>query len=85
MGFGGQASEDIAEIMCLRVAAMATNFRAKIAATGFVWTIATLFPIGNWLWRGVWVLGQENADIADTLQLMDVAVATIFVFLWCLH
>jgi len=24
------------------------------------------------------VLGQQNADIADTLQLRDVAIATIF-------
>jgi len=26
--------------------------------------------------------GQQNADIADTLQLRDVAVATIFVSLY---
>jgi len=26
------------------------------------------------------VVGQQNADIADTLQLRDVAVATIFWF-----
>jgi len=28
------------------------------------------------------VVGQQNADIADTLQLRDVAMATIFGFLW---
>jgi len=28
------------------------------------------------------VVGQQNADIADTLQLRDVAVATIFAFLY---
>jgi len=59
--------------------AMATNFGTKIAITGFVWIIAT---IGNWLWRGLWAVGQQNADIAETLQLRDVAMATIFVFLY---
>jgi len=28
------------------------------------------------------VVDQQNADIVDTLQLRDVAVATIFVFLY---
>ena len=28
------------------------------------------------------MVGQQNADIADTLQLRDVATATIFVFLY---
>jgi len=28
------------------------------------------------------VVGRQNADIADTLQLRDVAMATIFVFLY---
>jgi len=28
------------------------------------------------------VVGQQDADIADTLQLRDVAMATIFVFLY---
>ena len=32
--------------------------------------------------EGVWVVGQQNADIADTLQLRDITVATIFVFLY---
>jgi len=40
--FGVKLSdEDIAEIECLRVVAMATNFRTKIAITGFVRTIVT--------------------------------------------
>ena len=34
-------NEDIAEIECLRVVAMKTNFGTEIAITGFVWTIAT--------------------------------------------
>jgi len=28
------------------------------------------------------VVGQQNADIADTMQLKDVAIATNFVFLY---
>jgi len=28
--------------------------------------------------EGILVVGQQNADIADTLQLTDVAMATIF-------
>ena len=28
------------------------------------------------------MVGQENANIADSLQLRDVAMATIFVFLY---
>jgi len=28
--------------------------------------------------EGVLVVGRQNADIADTLQLRDVAMATIF-------
>jgi len=32
--------------------------------------------------EGVLVVGQQNADIGDTLQLRDVAMATIFVFLY---
>jgi len=30
--------------------------------------------------EGVLEIGQQNADIADILQLRDVAMATIFVF-----
>jgi len=55
---------------------MATNFGTKIAITGFVWTIATR----QLVIEGVWVVSQQNADIADTLQLRDVAMATIFVY-----
>jgi len=32
--------------------------------------------------EGIWVVGQQNADIADTLQLRDVAMVTIVVFLY---
>jgi len=54
---------------------MATNFRTKIAITGFVWMIATR----NWLWRGFGSLsGRPSADIASTLHLRDVAMATNF-------
>jgi len=31
------------------------------------------------------VVGQQNADITDTLQLRDVVMATIFGFLWGAH
>ena len=42
VGFGDKLSnDDIAEIQCLRVVGMATNFGTKIAITGFVRTIAT--------------------------------------------
>jgi len=58
--------------------AMATNFVTKVAITGFVWTIMTWLLV----MEGVWVVGQQNADIVDTLQLRDVAVATIFGFLY---
>jgi len=40
--------EDIAEIGCLRVVAMATNFGTKIAITGFVRTIATRQLVMEW-------------------------------------
>jgi len=52
---------------------MATNFGTKIAITGFVRTTATK----AWLWRGVRVVGRQNADTADTLHPTDVAMATI--------
>jgi len=35
------SDEDIVEIECLRVVAMATNFRTKIAITSFVSTTTT--------------------------------------------
>jgi len=54
-----------ADFEVLRDAATATNFGTKIAITGFVWTIVTRLLV----MEGVWVVGQQNADIADTLQL----------------
>jgi len=55
---------------------MASSFGTKIAITGFVRTIATR----QLVMEGVWVVGRQNADIADTLQLhlRDVVIATIF-------
>jgi len=53
---------------------MATNFGTKIAITGFVRTITTILLVMD----GVWVVDQQNADIADTLQLRNVAMANIF-------
>ena len=53
---------------------MATNFGTKIAITGFVGTIATR----RLVMEGVLVVGRQNADIANTLQLRDVAKATNF-------
>jgi len=35
--------------------------------------------------EGVSTVGQQNADIADTLQLRGVAMATVFVFIWDVH
>jgi len=57
---------------------METNLWTGIAVTGFVWTIATR----QLVMEGVWVVGQQNADIADTLQVRDIVMATIFVFLY---
>ena len=34
--------------------------------------------IGDWLWREVLVVGRQNADITDTLQLRVVTMATTF-------
>ena len=62
----------------LRDVAMAANFGTKIAITGFVRTIATR----RLVMEGVWVVGRQTADIADTLHLMDVAMTTIFGFLY---
>jgi len=66
VGFGVKLSDDdIAENEGLRDIAMATNFGTKVAITGFVWTIVT-----RWLvMEGACVVGRQNADIADTLQL----------------
>jgi len=42
LGFVVQLTDEvIADIECLRVVAMATNFGTTIAITGCVWTIAT--------------------------------------------
>ena len=49
----------------LRDVAKTTNFVTTIAITGFVRTIATW----QLVMEGVWVVSQQNADIADTLQL----------------
>jgi len=45
------SDEDIAEIECQRVVAMATNFGTKIAInlTGFVWTIVTRQLVMKWV------------------------------------
>jgi len=53
---------------------MVTNFRTKFAMTGFVWTTTTRLIVTE----GVWVVGQQNADIAGALQLTGIAKATIF-------
>ena len=53
---------------------MATNFGTKIAMTGFVKMIATRQLVMD----GVSVVDRQNADIADTLHIGDVAMATIF-------
>ena len=59
--------------------AMATSFGTKMAITGFVFATATrrLVIEGEGL-----VVGRHNAAIANTLQLRDVALATIFGFQW---
>jgi len=49
----------------------------KLLLTGFVWMIATRQLVMEWGGRG-WVVGWQNADIADTLHLRDVAMVTIF-------
>jgi len=55
---------------------MATSFETKIAVTGFLWTIATT---DNSLWRWFeWSADRLQISIADTLNLRDVASATIF-------
>jgi len=55
--------------------AMATSFLGlNLLLTGFVWTIATW----QLVMKGVWVVGRQNADTADTLRVRNVAMATIF-------
>ena len=58
----------------LRDVAMATNFETKIAITGFVTMIVTRQLVMEEGLSG----RRQNADIADTLHLRDVAMATIF-------
>jgi len=60
-------------------ATMATSFVTKIAITGFVWTIAIM----RLVMEGVWVVGRQSADIAGTLQLQGVAMATAFWLSMC--
>ena len=67
------SEENIVEIECLRVVAMATNFGTKIALTGIVRTTATR----QLVMEGVWVVGRQNADTADILHTGDVAMASI--------
>jgi len=56
-----------------------TNFGTQFAITGFVWKIVTR----RLHMEGVWVVGRQNADIANSVQLRDVAMATIFnCFVW---
>jgi len=50
----------------------------SVCRSDFVLTIA----IRQLVMEGGWVVGRQNADIADTLQLTDVAMATIFGFLY---
>jgi len=37
-----------------------------------------MIATGLSIMEGVWVVGQQNADIADALQLRDIAMATMF-------
>ena len=64
----------------LRGVAIATNFVAQFAVTGFVWTIATRQSVMEGALTRV--IGRQNADIADALYLRDVAMATIFSIFW---
>jgi len=73
--FGVKLSDvDIAEIECLRVVAMSTNFGTKLLLTGFVWTIATRQLV---MYGGLSYLLTE-CRIADTLHIWDIAMATSF-------
>ena len=52
------------------------GLKLLLTVTGFVWTIGT--------GQNEWGLSgrRQNADIADALHLRDVAMATIFGFLY---
>jgi len=52
----------------------------RLLLTGFVWTIATR----QLVMEGVRVVGRQNADIANTLHLRDVAMATTFDIWWAI-
>jgi len=79
-GFLGQAIQWRQDkIESLRDVAMATNFGTKIAIIGFVWTTASK----RLLMEGVLVVGRQKADIADSLQLRDVATTTTFWLSMC--
>jgi len=75
LGFLGQAIWQRINIWfwCVNDVAMEINFGTNIAITGFVWTIVTRLLV----MEGV---GHQNADIAfaNTQQLRDIAIATIF-------
>jgi len=58
----------------LRDIATATNIGMQFAITGFVWMTVTR----QLLMKGVWVVSQQNTDIANTPHLKDVAMATTF-------
>ena len=74
-GFRGQPIRwRHAEIEYLRVVAMATNFGTKIAINWLRVNVSDQ-TIG---YGGGWLVGRQNADIADTLHLWDVAMATTF-------
>ena len=78
VGFWGVklSDEDIAKIECQRVVAMATNF-GTIIAINWLYVDDNDYAIGY----EVGLSGRrQNADIADTLHLRDVATATPFCF-----
>jgi len=71
---------NIAEIECLRVVVIATNFETKIAINCLCVNDSDYRRlVTEW---GLSMVGRQNADIADTLHLRDVAMATIFGFLY---
>ena len=63
------SKENIVDMECLMVVAMATNFGTKIAITGFVRTNMSYWR--GMVMEGVWVLSRQNADIADTLNIRE--------------
>ena len=77
--FGVKLSdEDIAKIECQRVLPWQPILGLKLLLAGFVWTILTRQLVVKWVLSG----RRQNADIADTLHLRDVAMVTIFGFLY---